>query len=66
MSRKKGAAGAPGVGLVLDCSIVMAWHFADEADAYADRVARGLPLATLDDRLRAAAIAAGAEPFGLA
>jgi predicted nucleic acid-binding protein len=150
LSRRKGVAKAPRIGLVLDCSIVMAWHFADEADSYADRVARdlakgaaivpaiwplevanvlaigerrgrstpaqaarllrslaalpiavdpdtnrhawestlalararglsaydaayldlalrrGLPLATLDDRLRAAAIAAGVEPFGLA
>jgi predicted nucleic acid-binding protein len=28
---------------VLDCSIVMAWYFADESDAYADLVARQLP-----------------------
>jgi predicted nucleic acid-binding protein len=30
---------------VLDCSIVLAWYFADEANAYADRVARALPTA---------------------
>ena len=29
--------------LVLDCSIVMAWYFVDESDAYADLVARQLP-----------------------
>lgn len=28
---------------VLDCSIVMAWYFVDERDAYADLVARQLP-----------------------
>ena len=30
-------------GFVLDCSIVMAWYFVDERDAYADLVARKLP-----------------------
>jgi predicted nucleic acid-binding protein len=30
-------------GFVLDCSIVMAWYFVDESDAYADQVARELP-----------------------
>jgi predicted nucleic acid-binding protein len=30
------------IGLVLDCSIVMAWYFADEKSDYADSVARGL------------------------
>jgi predicted nucleic acid-binding protein len=29
--------------LVLDCSIVMAWFFVDEKDAYADMIARQLP-----------------------
>jgi len=27
---------------VLDCSIALAWFFADESDAYADAVARSL------------------------
>jgi predicted nucleic acid-binding protein len=30
-------------GFVLDGSIALAWYFADEADAYADEVARQLP-----------------------
>src|SRR3982751_6806584 len=29
--------------LVLDGSLTLAWYFADEADPYADAVARGLP-----------------------
>jgi hypothetical protein len=28
---------------VLDCSVVLAWYFADEADRYADAVATALP-----------------------
>ena len=43
MSKKKGIAKAPTEGLVLDCSIVMAWFFADESSDYADLVARQLP-----------------------
>lgn len=31
---------------VLDCSIAAAWYFADEADAYADAVAKSLAKAT--------------------
>jgi predicted nucleic acid-binding protein len=31
---------------VLDCSIVLAWYFADEADPYADAVAKALAKAT--------------------
>ena len=30
---------------VLDCSVVLAWYFADEADRYADAVAAALPSA---------------------
>jgi predicted nucleic acid-binding protein len=30
------------MGLVLDCSIVMAWYFTDESNAYADLIARQL------------------------
>ncbi len=43
MSKKKGIAKRPPEGLVLDCSIVMAWYFADETSSYADNVARSLP-----------------------
>lgn len=32
----------PPFGCVLDCSIALAWYFADEADAYADSVQDGL------------------------
>ena len=35
----------PGPRFVLDCSIVLAWYFADEANAYADSVAATLPSA---------------------
>ena len=28
----------PSTGFVLDCSVTLAWYFADEADAYADSV----------------------------
>ena len=38
--RKKAITRRPKEGLVLDCSIVMAWYFVDESDAYADLVAR--------------------------
>ncbi len=31
---------------VLDCSVVLAWYFADETDRYADAVAAALPNAT--------------------
>jgi hypothetical protein len=41
--RKKAIAKRLKEGLVLDCSIVMAWYFVDESDAYADQVARQLP-----------------------
>ena len=41
--RKKEVARQSEEPLVLDCSIVMAWYFVDESDAYADRVARQLP-----------------------
>src|SRR5258706_15476215 len=37
---------APGSRFVLDCSIVLAWYFTDEANAYADSVAAALPRAT--------------------
>ena len=43
MSKKKGIAKRSRNGLVLDCSIVMAWYFADESSEYADQVARQLP-----------------------
>ncbi|AGA28315.1 putative nucleic acid-binding protein, contains PIN domain [Singulisphaera acidiphila DSM 18658] len=43
MSKKKGVAKAPKEGMILDCSIVMAWFFADESSEYADDVARQLP-----------------------
>jgi predicted nucleic acid-binding protein len=43
LSKKKGIAKRSPNGLVLDCSIVMAWYFADESSEYADRVARQLP-----------------------
>lgn len=39
-SRPKPAAG---VRFVLDCSVVLAWYFADEKDRYADAVAAALP-----------------------
>ena len=42
MSRKKADAGRPPEPLVLDCSIVMAWYFADERSDFADEVARHL------------------------
>ena len=38
--RKKAITRRPKEGLVLDCSIVMAWYFVDESDAYADLVTR--------------------------
>ena len=41
--KKKGVTKRLKQGLVLDCSIVMAWYFVDERDAYADLVARQLP-----------------------
>ena len=43
MSKKKQIIKRPPEGLVIDCSIVMAWYFADESDPYADLVARQLP-----------------------
>ncbi len=43
MSKKKGIATRSPQGLVLDCSIVMAWYFVDESSEYADQVARRLP-----------------------
>ncbi len=43
MSKKKGIATRSPEGLVLDCSIVMAWYFVDERSEYADEVARRLP-----------------------
>ena len=43
MSKKKGIAKRSPEGLVLDCSIVMAWYFVDESSEYADQVARRLP-----------------------
>ena len=43
MSKKKGIAKRLPDGLVLDCSIVMAWYFADETSDYADDIARSLP-----------------------
>jgi predicted nucleic acid-binding protein len=36
----------PSRRFVLDCSVVLAWYFADEADEYADSVAGALPTAT--------------------
>jgi predicted nucleic acid-binding protein len=41
--KKKAIAKRLKESLVLDCSIVMAWYFVDESDAYADLVARQLP-----------------------
>jgi predicted nucleic acid-binding protein len=46
LSKKKGVAERPPEGLVLDCSIVGAWYFADESSDYADAVARHLAQAT--------------------
>jgi predicted nucleic acid-binding protein len=43
VSKKKGIAKRSPEGLVLDCSIVMAWYFVDESSEYADQVARRLP-----------------------
>jgi predicted nucleic acid-binding protein len=43
LSKKKGIARRSQEGLVLDCSIVMAWYFVDESSEYADEVARRLP-----------------------
>jgi predicted nucleic acid-binding protein len=43
LTKTKGVAKRPPEGLVLDCSIVMAWYFVDESSAYADAVARQLP-----------------------
>jgi predicted nucleic acid-binding protein len=43
LSKKKGVAKRLGEGLVLDCSIVMAWYFVDETSDYADGIARQLP-----------------------
>jgi predicted nucleic acid-binding protein len=43
LSKKKGPAKRSPEGLVLDCSIVMAWYFVDESSEYADQVARRLP-----------------------
>jgi len=43
LSKKKGIAKRSPKGLVLDCSIVMAWYFVDESREYADEVARRLP-----------------------
>jgi predicted nucleic acid-binding protein len=37
---------APKTRFVLDCSIVLAWYFADEADDYADSVAAAMPSAS--------------------
>jgi predicted nucleic acid-binding protein len=36
----------PRTRFVLDCSVVLAWYFADEADRYADAVAAALTNAT--------------------
>lgn len=41
--RRKGITKRRKDGLVIDCSIVMAWYFVDERDAYADLIARELP-----------------------
>jgi predicted nucleic acid-binding protein len=43
LSKRKAIAKHPKGGMVLDCSIVMAWYFADERSDYADAVARQLP-----------------------
>ena len=50
MSKKKGIATRSPKGLVLDCSIVMAWYFVDESSEYADEVARRLPRKPLSFR----------------
>ena len=42
MRKKKSLAKRPVEGLVLDCSIVMAWYFVDERSPFADAVARQL------------------------
>ena len=42
MVKSKRTPSKPTVGFVLDNSIVMAWSFADETDAYADAVLDGL------------------------
>src|SRR5438045_3620124 len=36
----------PDPRFVLDCSVVLAWYFADESDPFADAVAASLPGAT--------------------
>ena len=51
---------------VLDGSVTMAWYCKDEMDDYAYlelAMRRGLSLATLDDKLKAAAAAGGVSLF---
>jgi len=45
MPSKKRARKKPTKRFVLDCSIVMAWAFEDEADAYAESVGDAMPVA---------------------
>jgi len=42
LEQEEGSRQTPTEGLVLDCSIVMAWFFADETSEYADDIARKL------------------------
>jgi predicted nucleic acid-binding protein len=70
MAKSRGRATRPKLGFVLDNSIVMAWSFEDESNHYADATAylelairMGLPLATIDGKLKAATLAAGAAFF---
>ena len=50
------------MSLVLDSSAVLAWIYADETT---DAMRRGLPLATLDTDLRAAATAENVDLMGM-
>jgi len=62
MARPKAGALKSSDGFVLDNSIVMAWSFEDEVNdaAYLElAIRRGLPLATIDGKLRTAAEAVG-------
>lgn len=75
MSKKKPVAQPSQRGLVIDSSVAIAWCFPDEQAAYSQSVydaaylelamRRGVPLATLDDKLKAAAEAVGVPLYGL-
>jgi hypothetical protein len=53
------------VEFVLDNSVMMTWCFPDESDSYADELSlrRGIPIATLDHKLRTAATALGVRLY---